>query len=398
MKNIADILKELFSESERDNLFLVGGGVRDRLQGKKGNDIDLVAALPANVIESRGFYLVKARNGAEVWFKYVKGTGKIEITQLADTGGLTAQLAKRDFTINAMAMTLAGEIIDPLNGRRDLEQRLLRACSPSAFPSDPLRIFRAFRFEADGWRMTAGTEALIREQSWGQKLATIPVERFSREMIKALELPAPARFFHQMLNFQVGDGYLPEIFRMPFIPAGPPVYHPEGDLFTHSIQVLQRVALQSNNPLSRFCAMFHDIGKLSTSPDNYPRHHGHDEAGFEPARMFCNRLCLPAAYRTALAWISKLHGKANLWPELRESTKLRIAGQAIKAGITDILPLVSIADKPGGIDLSSWDYMVRIAQMTTSELGIDPVHLESMPLNKRSGYILNKRLEKLRGH
>ncbi len=79
-----------------------------------------------------------------------------------------------------------------------------------------------------------------------------------------------------MLHHRIGEYYLPELFSMPNIPAGPLQYHPEGDLFTHSMQVMQRVAAKSPDPLARFCGFFHDLGKLSTDPTLYPKHHGHD--------------------------------------------------------------------------------------------------------------------------
>ncbi len=195
---------------------------------------------------------MEGNSTAPIWFRSGKEFGKIEVTPLSEISGLAADLCRRDVTINALAMTLAGRIIDPLDGRHDMEQRLLRACSPRSFLDDPLRIFRALRFEADGWRMTAGTEALIREREWAPHLVAVPVERFTREMLNALETLRPERFFQRMLELQVGEDRLPELFRMPGIPAGPLVHHPEGDLFTHAIQVLQRVAARTDDPLARF--------------------------------------------------------------------------------------------------------------------------------------------------
>jgi len=397
MKSKIAFLQNMFPETCRGRVFLVGGSVRDALLERESKDIDLVASLTADELTILGFRLVEGKSTAPIWFGFDKEFGKIELTQLADTAGLANDLARRDFTINALAMTLTGEVIDPLGGREELEQRLLRACSPYSFLDDPLRIFRALRFEAEGWRMTPETEELIREQDWSQRLEKVPVERFSREMLAALERSEPERFFRRMHEFDVGKEWLPELFRMPLVPAGPIKHHPEGDLLTHSLQVLELVKERAKDPLARFCSFFHDIGKLATDSMLYPKHHGHDEAGFFLARTFCDRLRLPAVYRTALAWTSRLHGKLNRWPELRDATRVKTAEQALKAGITGILPLVTAADYPAGaVGCENWEEAVRVVRMTTDELGIDPLRLISIPEGKRSAFILQKRVERLR--
>jgi tRNA nucleotidyltransferase (CCA-adding enzyme) len=199
-----------------------------------------------------------------------------------------------------------------------------------------------------------------------------------------------------MLELKVGGNFLPELFRMPAVPAGPLMHHPEGDLLAHSVQVLQRVSKLTDESLARFCALFHDIGKLATPPDLYPRHHGHDLAGFNFAGAFCHRLRLPARYGTALAWVSKLHGTFNLWDQLRDTTKLRVASQAIKAGITDILPLVSAADKGEGGEPEEWRAAVSLAGQSACELGINLQLLERLQPAHRSDYILQSRVEKFR--
>jgi len=227
-------------------------------------------------------------------------------------------------------------------------------------------------------------------------LAAMPTERFSAEMLKALPLKTPERFFQLMIEFGVGAEFLPEIFRMALIPAGPLQHHPEGDLLTHSIQVLQRTAANSLDPLARFCALFHDLGKLATDPALYPKHHGHDNAGFSIAVEFCNRLRLSTEHRKALAWVSSLHGKANKWHELRDSSKLKMAEQAFKAGIVEILPLIAAADKACGLPMSGWEDVVRIAAMSTRELGIAQESLESMAVKNRAAFILQKRVEMLK--
>lgn len=389
-------LKSLFPASCHGRIVMVGGTVRDIIIGRPCKDLDLVAALSDAELRALGFRLVEASSGADIYFSHHPDFGKVEITRIDSMDALEDDLRCRDFTINAIAMKLEGTIIDPLKGCDDLAAKSLRACSSETFGSDPLRIFRAYRFECDGWRMTLETEELIRQQNWSSCFSTMPVERFSNEMLKALASNIPERFFERMIRFSVGVEFLPELFRMPAIPAGPLEHHPEGDLLTHSVQVLQRVTAESSDPLARFCAFFHDLGKLATNPELYPKHHGHDEAGFEMADRFCTRLCLPASYRKALTWISRLHGKANKWEELRDSSKLKMAEQAIKAGIVETLPLVSAADKPGNIRISGWDDAVRIAASSASQLGVDIEKLEAMPIDKRPAFILQKKIKVFR--
>ncbi len=360
-ESVRSFLKKVFQPDCHHLVWLAGGSVRDTLLGKSIRDIDLVAVLPPAALESLGFNHVEAMTTTPIWFRHFHGYGNVEITRLESADALAADLQRRDFTLNAMLMSLAGEIIDPLDGRADLNDRLLKPCSDKAFLNDPIRIFRAFRFEAEGFRISPDAEALIRCRGWEEDLARMPVERFSREMLKALQGDCPARFFQLMIETQVGAGLLPELFRMPQIPAGPLQHHPEGDLFTHSMQVLERVSAASDSPLARFCAVFHDIGKLSTDPQNYPKHHGHDEAGFKTAEEFCRRLALPADYGRALAWTSRLHGNANRLAELRPSTRIRIASQAARGGIAELLPLISAADKPGNDISGEWNKLLTIA-------------------------------------
>jgi tRNA nucleotidyltransferase (CCA-adding enzyme) len=397
MNTLIYSVKQLFPPELHDRIFLVGGCVRDLLLERAGRDVDLVCALTPAEISSCGFQMITGKTTAPLWLRHHTPSGPIEATLIQNMQDLHTDLVRRDFTINAMAMNLNGEIIDPLHGREDLEQGRLRACSSETFSADPLRLFRALRFEADLWKITCETKLLLGENEWETVLAEIPVERFSREMLKALELQNPGRFVQRMLDFNIGLNYLPELFRMPQIPAGPLVHHPEGDLFTHSIQVLQRVAAMSDDPLTRFCALFHDLGKLATSPALYPKHHGHDQKGFKPAMDFCRRLRLPAHYGTALAWVSKLHTTFNLWDQLRIGTKLRMAEQAIKAGIVDILPLVAAADKAGTLEPVQWRRTVEIASLSATSLDIDLDKLSLIATNKRADFILQAKIKILNG-
>jgi len=388
-------LRSFFPTEMYKNIYVVGGTVRDLLCGVAAKDIDLAAALDDDALNSLGFRQVSGKSTVDIWFRHDAQIGNIEVIQLESCDALAADLARRDFTINAMAMDLDGKLIDPCKGADDIPARRLRLCFPAAIEADPLRIFRAFRFSSDNWGFSEDVEAALRSREWNCYLEMIPVERFSREMLKSLGAEQPERFFQSMLKYNAGRNYLPELFRMPQVPAGPLKHHPEGDLFSHCMQVLQRAATYSDDPLLRFCAFFHDIGKLSTDPELYPKHHKHDKAGYKQAKPFCDRLRLPAGYRYALAWTSRLHTNMNRWDELRDSKKLRVAEHAIKSGITRILPIVSAADKAQTGLLAGWDIYLQVAAMSSAELGIDPVKLQSILPEQRAEYLLQFKLDTL---
>jgi tRNA nucleotidyltransferase (CCA-adding enzyme) len=394
--NALATLRPLFPPELHKRIFLVGGAVRDLLLGKESVDLDLVVALPEQELITRRFRPVTPKDAPPILLYHSPARGKIEATCIAEIADLAADLRRRDFTVNALALDLCGHLHDPLDGVSDLNARRLLPCSATSFSADPTRLFRAFRFAAAGWDLAPPTVALIESEEWDERLRRLPIERFSAEMSKALAQAEPAIFFALMLQFNVGRPLLPELFRMPQIPAGPPEHHPEGDLFTHSGQVLAAMVTQSAEPLARFCAFFHDLGKLATDPALYPKHHGHDDAGFAMAPAFCNRLALPAAWRRALAWSSRLHGPANRWQETRDSTRIRIAEGAIKGGITAILPQLTAADWPEGPGMPDWPLALAAARRSSAQLGISAEQLERLAPPERSALILQKRVEWLR--
>lgn len=394
------LLRGLFPADCHDRIFLAGGSVRDLLLGRPGVDLDLAAALPPAVLHRLGFTRIAGKSTAPIWLRTTAPAGKIEITLLPEDAPLAAALAadlhRRDFTVNAMALGLDGTLHDPLGGRGDLAAGRLRVCRDDAFRADPLRLLRALRFECAGWRLDAASEELIREGGWDAPLRAIPVERCSRELLKALAADTPQRFPARLVELGLGRDWLPELFRMAAIPAGPPRHHAESSLLAHSLQVLERLSAHSADPLARFCALFHDLGKLATDPALHPRHHGHDRAGFALAPPFCTRLALPAAYRRALAWSCRLHTSVNRWEELRDATRLRIAGQADRAGIAGLLPLLAAADRAGQGPPAGWAMVLEIVRMNAAALGIDPARLTALPPARRAVLIRQQQVAALR--
>ncbi|MCS7006693.1 MAG: hypothetical protein RMM28_06890 [Thermoleophilia bacterium] len=145
--------------------WVVGGAVRDLLLGREVLDLDIACRDPRGAARrfAREFggaaFPLSERHGA---WRVARGEETIDFTPLPD--GIEADLATRDFTLNAMAIPLAGgELVDPYRGRADLERGVVRAVSTGVFLADPLRLLRAVRLEDElGFRMDAETEALVR--------------------------------------------------------------------------------------------------------------------------------------------------------------------------------------------------------------------------------------------
>ncbi|GAB4304522.1 MAG: hypothetical protein Fur0034_21490 [Desulfuromonadia bacterium] len=373
--------------------FFVGGVVRNLLRGEPPRDVDIVTDLPGELLSRAGFRrVVTTRGGVVHLFPHI-APGVVEATRIEGLEDLEGDLRRRDVTMNAMALSTDGRLIDPLGGEGDLRAKRLVPCSPESLRIDPGRVFRLFRFESHGYRMDDSCRSLLDPLP---DLVPLPVERFTREMLRALEGDEPSRFFSLMVTHGAGRELLPELFRMTEIPAGPPDKHPEGDLFTHVCQVLERTATLSPDPRTRFCAIFHDIGKLLTPPSILPAHHHHEELGAAIAPRFCDRLRLPASYRTALVTVCRLHGRVNRWYELREGTKMRLVEEGVRRGCDEILYVIAQGDKPGRVPRNEWELLVRICRLTTRQLGIDPDRLSLILPADRHPYIHQKRLERWR--
>lgn len=396
LSDASTLLRELFPPRLQNRVLLVGGSVRDSLSGLPVRDIDLISDIPEKTLLSMHFRRVEGKTTAPILFKSDPAFGKIEITLLQKDQQLEDDLRRRDFRCNAVVMSLNGLITDPLGGVIDIDQRRLSPCGPTSLSHDPLRIFRAFRFAAEGWEIGAELEEMISSENWDEPLGKIPVERFTREMIKALGGISPELFFAGMLKFEVGRCYLPELFMMQDIPAGPPAYHGTDTLLSHSLATLQRMAVMIGDTNARLAAFFHDIGKLSTSPELLPKHIGHDKAGVEMARQLAIRLRLSSLQRKALMAASRLHMTGARWVQLRDATKLKLVEDARKAGIAAYFPQLVAADHGKVHELAGWETLLQVASYPATSLGIDAAQLESMDEPDRSALIAQLRLKLFR--
>lgn len=315
--------------------YLVGGAVRDQLLGLPVEERDwvVVGATPEEMIRL-GFrpvgkdfpVFIHPETGEEYALarterKSGHGYGGFTFHTGPDVT-LEDDLRRRDLTINAMAMTPEGELIDPYGGREDLEQGLLRHVSP-AFAEDPLRILRVARFAARfakwGFRVSHGTYALMKKMVREGEVDYLTPERVWKETEKALAEDTPSKYFEILHKVGALARLFPELEALFGVPQ-PAHHHPEVDTGIHCLMVVDAAAKLTKDTRIRFAALVHDLGKGETPAELLPRHIGHEERGVALLHGMCERLRIPNAWRELAERVVRWHGLAHRALELRPAT------------------------------------------------------------------------------
>ena len=199
--------------------FLVGGSVRDKYLGIPANDTDyLVTDSSEEDLLDRG--LIRVGQSFSIYLDRVSGD---EYT-LADTPEV--DLARRDLTINAMALDEEGNLLDPHNGMKDLREKVLRHVDRKNFFTDPLRVIRTVRFliQLPGFTLHPETEALIREVAATKEYAELSGERIIKELKRVLSFQFPSRFFETLKKLGALSPHFKELAN---VPDGSPPFEKE---------------------------------------------------------------------------------------------------------------------------------------------------------------------------
>lgn len=312
--------------------YKVGGAVRDRLLGRAVEDTDwvVVGATPEQM-ERAGFKAVgrdfpvflHPDSGEEYALARTErksGRGYKGFTfNTCPAVTLEQDLRRRDLTINAMAETDDGRIIDPYGGGQDLRARLLRHVS-EAFVEDPLRVLRVARFAARlDFAVAPATSALMRRMAASGELDALTPERVWAELQRAMAEPFPRRFVEVLLECGALGVLFPEIERLFGVPQ-PAHHHPEIDCGRHLLLALDQAARLSDDARVRFAVLTHDLGKGTTPADQWPRHHGHEQRGVELIDQLCARLRAPNEFLELARLAARWHGHAHRAFELRPAS------------------------------------------------------------------------------
>jgi putative nucleotidyltransferase with HDIG domain len=320
--------------------WLVGGAVRDRLLGRRTDDVDV--ALPGDP-ERHARAIARATRGVAFRLSGAFGAWRVvdrshawhvDLVRL-HADGIRSDLAQRDFTINAMAEPLAGgELLDPHGGRADLAARRLRAVSPAALAADPLRTLRAVRLAVElGLQVEPGTAAAVGEQAPG--LARVAPERIFGELKRVVCSPAVRTGLALMEAHGITAVVLPELVALRGVEQN--VFH-HLDVHDHTLAVLDAtMAIEADpeaaglgehahavgellrEPLAdeltrgqamRFAALLHDAAKPATRgerPDGRVTFVGHDREGAALAREVLGRLRASARLMEHVAALVRHH-------------------------------------------------------------------------------------------
>ncbi len=319
-------------------IYRVGGAVRDRLLGVPVHDSDwvVVGATPDWLL-AQGYRQVgkdfpvflhpdSQEEYALARTERKSGSGYHGfICDFAPDVTLEEDLQRRDLTINAMAETASGELVDPCNGRRDLDARLLRHVSP-AFVEDPLRVLRVARFAARfkhlGFHVAPETQELMHELSRSGELQALTAERVWQETERALAGPDPAEYFRVLRQCGALAVLFPEVDRLFGVPQRAD-YHPEIDTGVHILLSLKQAVRISSEARVRFAVLVHDLGKALTPATVLPRHSGHEARGLPLIRVLGERLRVPRAWMDLALLVGEFHLDCHRADELRADTLLK---------------------------------------------------------------------------
>jgi poly(A) polymerase len=414
---LTEISRRLASKNNR--AYIVGGFIRDTLMERDNEDIDIAVA--ADALETAR-EIAESLHGKYVPLDDVNLVGRfvlpeskwfIDFTTLKG-GSIEADLAHRDFTVNAIAFELTTDIsngldlnnlIDPFEGRRDLEKHLLRALNDDVFNADAARLLRAIRIAAElNLDIDSATAALITRDS--RLITRVPGERVREELVRLLALPGAGQRLFQMDKLGLLTALIPEL--APSRGVDQPHMH-YWDVFEHSLQtvsalefILRESDWQYGNPAAldivpwsdrlqqhfdreissgstartilKLTALLHDIAKPQTKfiEDGHARFFGHQEQGAAAAAAIMERL----RFSRREIQLAELLIKYHLRPTQMSNFGLP-TGRAIyrffrdtgEEGI-DVL-FLSLADhlaaRGPSLDLEGWREHVQITEHVLQE-------------------------------
>jgi len=316
---------------------LVGGCVRDLLLGRAPKDWDMVtSATPEQILAvfPHGKVMGASRGGATV--PIPREGEPYEVTPYRGAN-LAEDLARRDFTVNAMALGLDGALHDPLGGRRDLAAGVIRAClAPhDRLSEDPLRALRAIRLAAQ-FEIDLDPSLAEALPAVAPRLADLAPERIGMEFARLLVTPRPVWAVERLREYGLLAAFAPELLEMVGVEQNQ--YH-RYDVWNHALVAL---GLAPADLHLRLAALLHDVGKprtVSTDERGQRHFYRHEQVGAEMADRLLERLRFEGEVRRKVVHLIRSHMDLHLEGEMTDGAIRRMVRRIGVAEMHDLIQL-----------------------------------------------------------
>jgi tRNA nucleotidyltransferase (CCA-adding enzyme) len=377
---------------------IVGGWTRDRLMGRVSKDVDVeVFGVPEDSLRPILETVGRVERVGESFQVYKVGGVDVSLPRRESKSGrghrgfevtgdpwMTIEEAarRRDFTINTISWDpLTDTYLDPFGGRADIERRIIRVVDADRFGDDSLRVLRAAQFAARlEFEIDDRTRALCRAVA----LDDLPPERIWGEIEKLLGAPRPSIGWQLLRDLGVVEKLFPELDALAGCPQEPE-WHPEGDVWIHTLQVIDRARTRVDDlPRPQQLAVLlgavcHDLGKPATTAflDGRIRSIDHEEQGVPPAAAFLDRLNVHSIdgydVRRQVLGITAQHLKPGMWYKVRDEVGDGAFRRLAQKVDLELLARLAKSDcegrQPGVFDCTAMDWFLDRARSIGAHKG-----------------------------
>jgi tRNA nucleotidyltransferase (CCA-adding enzyme) len=326
-----------------EKIWEVGGSLRNRALGKTAADLDYAAEYTRAEFEAKyptakytgkdfPVYLLALLNGPKpdefALTRTEKSTGPKD-TDFVTTGegvSIVDDLIRRDFPINSIARNIAtGEILDPLNGYKDIEDRILRANTDVSFIESSVRIYRLARFaaELEEFNFTIEPRTIQLAKESNHLLQFVVPDRVYAELKKVYARSAtPSRFFRVLQEVDALRTHFKPLHIAQFVPAGPAQYHGDHTVLDHSLEAFDRAKQKGHSFAVALASLFHDTGKVVTKKSLLPSHVQHELRSYWINKKFVKQHRFTASEEELIVAAARNHMDFHAILKIKKHVKL----------------------------------------------------------------------------
>jgi tRNA nucleotidyltransferase (CCA-adding enzyme) len=401
LNEVLEVVEKL--KENRFEAYIVGGCVRDFLRGVEPEDWDITTnAKPEEIMKifPKSFYenrfltvtvLTESQNPKlkeieiTTFRKEAKYTDKRHPDFVGFAKTLEEDLARRDFTINAIALKIENgklQIVDLFNGKEDLKNKIIKAVGDprERFSEDALRMMRAVRFSVtlgEGWNIEEKTKEAIKENAFW--ISTISKERIRDEFLKIIMCERAAEGIERMRELSLLKYIIPELEEGYKVTQNK---HHIYDCYEHYLRSLDFAAKKGFNVYVRLAALFHDIGKPRTKRGEGPEatFYGHEIVGAKMTDQILKRLKFPKKDIEKIVKLVRYHLFYYNPGEVKESSVRRLIRKVGLENIEELLQ-VRMADRIGSGVPKAEPYKLRHLRYMIEKVSRDPISVKMLKVD-----------------